>query len=65
VKLKTRVVVSDKRIYFLVEDPAAGVRNVYTVYEIRLFGAKASSIVGRELPLQVALRMIRQRTEAA
>jgi len=63
VKPKTRVVTSDKHVYFLAEDLAAGARNVYTVYEIGLFGGKTSPIVGRELPLRAAIRMIRQRTE--
>lgn len=64
-KLKTRSVVHGTHVYFIVQDPMAGHRHVYTVYKIRLSGDKAATIVGRELPLPAARRVIQQHEGAS
>ena len=63
--LKTRTILHHSHAYFVVQDPAAGRRDVYTVYKIELFGAKQAVIVGRELPLPVARKVVKRHVEAA
>jgi hypothetical protein len=63
--LKTRTIVSGKHVYFAVQDPMSGRRHVYTVYKTRLSGDKGAEIIGRELDLPVARKVIQRHVEAA
>jgi hypothetical protein len=49
--------------YFVVEDPMAGCKNVYTVYGTALTGSKLSRVIGRELPMSVARKTIQKHAE--
>ncbi len=46
--------------WFIVRDPWAGRRSVYTVYRISLAGDKAPRVIGRELDLPLARKIVRQ-----
>jgi hypothetical protein len=59
-KIKTRTIVANEHVYFVVSDPMSGRRHVYTVYRISLVGNKLAEIIGRELPLPYARRVIRR-----
>jgi hypothetical protein len=63
-KLKTRTIISGAHAYFAVQDPMSGRRHVYTVYKIALAGDKNAAIIGRELPLPVARKVIHRHAEA-
>jgi hypothetical protein len=63
-RFKTHSIISGGHAYFVVQDPMAGRRHVYTVYKIALSGDKRVTIIGRELDLPVARKVIR-RQEAA
>lgn len=54
-----------KRVTWLVvRDPFAGRRHVYTVYRIPLGGDEATRVIGRELDLPLARRIVRQDMES-
>lgn len=61
---KTRTIIVDGYVYLVVQDPMAGRRHVYTVYKIPLSGDKVAAIIGRELPLPDARKVIRRHSEA-
>lgn len=61
--IRTRAEVVGNHAFFLVEDPMAGCKNVYTVYKARLSGDKGAEVIGRELPLSVARKTIRKHVE--
>jgi len=46
--------------WLVVRDPYAGRKNVYTVYRIRLGGDKGTCVIGRELPLPHARKIVRE-----
>ena len=46
--------------WFLVGDPVAGSRRVYTVYRITLTGDKRARVIGRELDLATARDVVRR-----
>ena len=46
--------------WFVVRDPMAGKKHVYTVYRITLFGSNAATIIGRELPLPLARKIVQK-----
>ena len=46
--------------WLVVTDPCAGRRHVYTVYQIALTAEKEARVIGRELPLRDAWRLVRQ-----
>jgi len=50
----------DHAAWLIVRDPWAGRRSVYTVYRIDLRGAKAQHVIGRELDLPLARKIVRQ-----
>lgn len=43
--------------WFVVRDPMAGLKYVYTVYRILLVGNKEATVIGRELPLPLARKV--------
>ncbi len=49
-----------RAVYVVVTDPAAGRRDRHTVHRIALWGAKRTTVIGRELPIGRALRIVRQ-----
>ena len=49
--------------WLVVTDPCAGRLHVYTVYRISLTGDKETRVIGRELPLPDARRVVRQDME--
>jgi len=63
-KIKTSIIVVGPRLYLIVTDPMAGRQNRYTVHQVSLTGFKGTKVVGRELPLGFAKRLI-QKLEAA
>lgn len=46
--------------WFVVRDPMAGRKGVYTVYRISLTGNKQAHVIGRELPLPTARAVVRR-----
>ena len=50
--------------WFIVRDPCAGLNYVYTVHRISLVGFKETVVIGRELPLDDARRIVREDMEA-
>ena len=46
--------------WFVVHDRCAGRKSVYTVYRIALTGDKAATVIGRELDLPLAKKIVRQ-----
>lgn len=49
--------------WFVVGDPCAGTKHVYTVYRILLAGDKRSEAIGRELDLVTARDLVRREME--
>lgn len=47
------------RAWFVVRDPMAGRKGVYTVYRISLTSGKEAQVIGRELPLPLARKIVR------
>lgn len=45
--------------WFIVRDPMAGRKGVYTVYRISLTSGKDAKVIGRELPLPLARKVVR------
>lgn len=43
----------------------SGKRHRYTVHQIQLFGDKATAVIGRELPLPAARKVLQQHVRAA
>ncbi len=57
------IIINDKveyeeHYYLIVPDNAAGRDNVYTVYKIPSSPSREISIIGRELPLEVAKQVV-------
>ena len=50
--------------WLVVRDPHAGRKNVYTVYRISLTANKVAHVIGRELDLPLARKVVRQDMEA-
>lgn len=50
--------------WFIVRDPCAGKKRVYTVYRISLTANKAAHVIGRELPLPLARNIVKKDMEA-
>ena len=48
-------------VYLIVTDPMSGRRGRYTVHEVSLVGLKETLVIGRELPLGHARRIVKQR----
>lgn len=48
-------------VYLIVADPMSGRRGRYTVHEVSLVGFKKTRVIGRELPLVHARRIVAQR----
>jgi len=46
--------------WLVVHDRCAGRKSVYTVYRIELTGDKGSTVIGRELDLSLAKKIVRQ-----
>ena len=62
--LKHHVYGGDGRAaWLIVRDPCAGCKNVYTVYRISLIAHKEAHVIGRELPLPAARRVVRKDME--
>ena len=47
-------------MWLVVHDRCAGRKNVYTVHQISLTGDKGSTVIGRELDLPLARKIVRQ-----
>lgn len=57
--VETRKVIPYGKSYFaVVPDPAAGARFRYTVYELPTTGGKEALVIGRELDLRTARRVV-------
>ena len=48
-------------IYLIVTDPMSGRRGRYTVHMLSLVGFKSARVIGRELPLGHARRIVAER----
>jgi len=55
----------ERGAWLVVRDPYAGRKNVYTVYRILLVGTKTAQVIGRELDLPLARKIVRQDMGAA
>ena len=55
----------ERGAWLVVRDPCAGRKNVYTVYRISLVGTKTAQVIGRELDLPLARKIVRQDMGAA
>lgn len=51
---------SNDCVYAIVFDPMAGRRNRFTVHRISVIGMKQTRVIGRELPLGHARRVVRE-----
>jgi hypothetical protein len=63
--LKTRIIFEGAHVYVAVEDRMSGRCHVYTVYKLKRTGGKEPSIIGREIDLPFARRLIRQDARGA
>lgn len=59
-QLKHHIYEGADAAWLIVQDRMAGRRNVYTVYQLSLIGTKAPSVIGRELDLPLARKIVRQ-----
>lgn len=50
--------------WFVVRDPSAGNKHVYTVYRISVVGMKDVTVIGRELPLPLARKIVQKDMDA-
>lgn len=50
-----------RNAYLIITDPAAGRPNVFTVHRIALAGHRGTTIVGREIPIDLARQIVRSR----
>ena len=46
--------------WLVVRDPMAGNKHVYTVHRISMVGNKETTIIGRELPLPLARKVVQK-----
>lgn len=45
--------------WLVVRDPMAGNKHVYTVFRLSLVGMKETAVIGRELPLPLARKVVK------
>lgn len=58
-KIKTETIVKGDYLYAIATNPYAGRRNRYTVFRLQLGGLNRTKVIGRELPLGLSRRLIR------
>lgn len=58
VRIETRVF--DRYVYAIITDPNSGRNGRYTVHRIQLFGFSGTKVVGCELPLNEARRLVQR-----
>lgn len=60
-KIRIDTVVHGDRLFVIVTNPFAGRRNRYTVHQAHLGDWRGSKIIGRELPLHLARKIVREK----
>jgi hypothetical protein len=61
--LKHELYGDGRTAWLVVRDLHAGSKHVYTVYRIELTGTKEAQVIGRELPLGLARKIVKQSME--
>lgn len=47
-------------VWIVVRDPMAGNKHVYTVFRLSMVGMKEMAVIGRELPLPLARKVVQK-----